>query len=281
MKSDGKKEVKMKKRLLVIVGSIMAGLLLLSGCTAPGTAPWEGGFGDQPEGAVARSLQSFLSGQQVGIWVSGEGKVSAAPDVALLRLGIEVQAATVAEAQSRGSEAMNAVMAALLEKGVEEKDIKTQQFSIQPVKQWIEEEGGLRGRGKEIITGYRVTNRVVAKIRKIEDAGVTIEAVATAGGDLTRVDSISFTIDDPTPFNVQARELAVADAQAKAEQLAELSGVTLGKPTFISLSSPFVAPAFDMRGMGVAMAESAPGPPPISPGETEVRASVQIVYAIQ
>ncbi|MEE8473090.1 MAG: SIMPL domain-containing protein, partial [Dehalococcoidia bacterium] len=132
------------------------------------------------------------------------------------------------------------------------------------------------------ITGYRVTNRVVAKIRKIGDVGVTIEAVATAGGDLTRVDSVSFTIDDPTPFNAQARELAVADAQAKAEQLAVASGVTLGQPTFISLSSPFVAPAFDMRGMGVAaMAESQAAPPPISPGETEVRASVQVVYAIK
>ena len=270
----------MNKRFLVIVGSIMAVLLLLAGCTSPGTAPWEGGFGEQPAGNVARSLQGQVISQQVGIWVSGEGKVSAAPDVALLRLGIEVQAATVAEAQGLGSGAMNAVMAALLTKGGEEKDIKTQQFSIQPVKQWIEEEG-VRGRGREVITGYRVTNRVVATIRKVEDVGVTIEAVATVGGDLTRVDSVSFTIDDPTPLNAQARELAMADARAKAAQLAEASGVTLGKPTFISLSSPFVAPAFDMKGMGVARAESVSGPPPISPGETEVRASVQIVYGIQ
>ncbi|MFQ5826924.1 MAG: SIMPL domain-containing protein, partial [Dehalococcoidia bacterium] len=184
----------MKKGLLLITGLVLAAMLfILAGCTAPGRAPWEEGFGARPPEETARLLQSFLSGQQVGIWVSGEGRVSAVPDVALLRLGIEAQASTVAEAQRQGSEAMNGIMAALKAGGVEEKDIKTQRFSIQPMKQWVEEPG-VRGRGKEIIVGYRVTNRVTAKIRKIEDAGTTIEAVAEAGGDLVRVDSISFII---------------------------------------------------------------------------------------
>jgi hypothetical protein len=271
---------KMRKGLILTTGLILAAILFtLAGCTSPGRAPWEEGFGDRPTEEVARSLQSFLSGQQVGIWVSGEGRVSAVPDVALLRLGIEAQAATVAEAQRQGGEAMNGVMGALKAGGVEEKDIKTQRFSIQPVKQWVEEPG-TRGRGKEIIVGYRVTNRVTAKIRKIEDAGAIIEAAASAGGDLTRVDSISFTIDDPTPLYAQARERAVLDAKAKAEQLAELSGVTLGKPIYISVGTGRVPMVFEERAMSAAPMP-APAPPPISPGETEIRISVQMVYAIQ
>ena len=197
--------------------------------------------------------------QEEGIWVTGEGEVMVVPDIATLRLGIEAQEATVAEAQSQANEAMDRVMAALTDNGVAEEDIQTQYFSIRQITRWVDEE--------QVVVGYRVTNMVTTKIRDIDKAGIIIDAVAEAGGDLTRIDSIGFSVDDPSVFYEQARQEAMADANAKAEQLAELAGVTLGKPTYISEGIQ-VPPT-------IRMAEAA-----ISPGEVEISLRLQVVYAI-
>jgi uncharacterized protein YggE len=218
-----------------------------------------------------------LSSQQAGIWVSGEGKVTAVPDIALLRLGIEAQRATVAEAQAEAAVAMNEVKTALLDGGVAEKDIQTQRFSIRQVTKWddIKQE--------EVVTGYRVTNMVNAKIRDIEATGAVIDAVAVAGGDLTRIDSISFSIDDPTAYYGELRTKAMADAKAKAEQLAGLAGVSLGKPTFIAEGIQVPSDIYPRAEFDVIPAP-APAPviemPPISAGETEITLTVQVAYAI-
>jgi len=112
-------------------------------------------------GDVPASLRVNLEGgQQSGIWVSGEGEVTAVPDIATLRLGIEAQEATVDEAQARAAEAMDGVMSALKDNGVAEKDIQTQYFSVNKVTRWDREED------EEVILGYRVTNIVTAKIRE-------------------------------------------------------------------------------------------------------------------
>ena len=81
-----------------------------------------------------------LDSQQSGIWVSGTGEIAAAPDIATLRLGIEAQADTVAQAQAEAAEAMDAVMDALTDNGVDEKDIQTQYFSIDQITRWDDDE---------------------------------------------------------------------------------------------------------------------------------------------
>jgi len=161
-------------------------------------------------------------------------------------------------------------MAALIDNGVAEKDIQTQYFSIRQITKWDRETE------EEVVVGYRVTNMVTAKIREIDKAGAIIDAVAEAGGDLTRIDGISFSVDDPSAYYEEARQKAMADAEAKAEQLAELAGVTLGKPTYISegISYP-IYPRDYMYEMAGAAPET-----PISPGEMEISLTVQVVYAI-
>ena len=134
----------------------------------------------------------------------------------------------MAEAQSRAAEAMDNVMTALTKNGVAKNDIQTQRFSIRRVTKWD------RVKEEETVIGYRVTNMVTAKIRDIDEAGTIIDAVVEAGGDLTRIDNISFSVDDPSDYYEEARQEAMAEAKAKAKQLAELAGVTLGKPTYIS-----------------------------------------------
>ena len=88
-------------------------------------------------GAGSRGIIS--SQQATGVWVSGEGRVSVVPDVAILSLGVEFQAPTVAEAQGEAAQAMEAVLDELKAHGVSGKDIKTQQYTISPVKRWVED----------------------------------------------------------------------------------------------------------------------------------------------
>ena len=252
-------------RKLVLLAIV--GLLFLAGCTL------------REQGAVPQGASAVLqAAEQTGMVVSGEGVGTYVPDIAVLRLGIASRETTVAQAQLRAREAMAKVVAALKGKGVADKDIQTQYFSIQPVTQYVEETvGGIR-RGKQITVGYLVSNTVQAKLRKVDEAGPIIDAVAVAGGDLTRIDSIGFTKEDITLEKNLAREKAVKDAQAKAQQIAGLLGIELGKPLYITESSPYI-PA---PGPIYARAEAAGAPStPILVGEQELTVTVQIIYAIK
>jgi len=252
-----------KRKWLVVVGLIL-GLTLVgvSGCNYNPTEP-----------TSTSGFKVNFGSQNEGIWVNGQGEVTVVPDVALLRLGVESQEASVSEAQSKAAAAMDKLMKALRDGGVAEKDIKTQHFSIQKVSRWD------RDTEKEIIIGYRVSNTVLAKIRDVEKAGTIIDAATTAGGDLTRIDSISFSVDDPSEYYEEAREKAMKDARAKAEQLAKLGGVKLGKPTYISEGSSFPVPrpVFEKAAAAPALGQVET---PISPGEMKISLNVQVVYAI-
>ncbi|HTY82109.1 MAG TPA: SIMPL domain-containing protein, partial [Dehalococcoidales bacterium] len=202
-------------------------------------------------GAESSNGTVNVNGQQQGIWVSGEGKVTATPDIATISAGVQAQATAVSDAQSQASTAMDKVIAALKSNGVAAKDIQTQNFNIQKASRWD------NTTQQEIVTGYMVTNTVTAKIRDVNNAGVVIDAVTNAGGDLTRINSISFSIDNPAPYQEQARQKAVADAAAKAKTLAGAAGVKLGKPVYInesSVSSPVI-----YRDAAMAKAPSAGG----------------------
>jgi len=251
----------MRKIWLIAIGLVLVlAVVGLAGCSSEGTSLGNGNVGVN------------LNTQQTGIWVSGEGKVPAVPDVAVLSLGIEAQEASVAEAQAKAAEAMDKVMAALKVQGIAEKDIQTQYFNIQKVTRWDDKTQ------QEVVIGYRVTNTVTAKIREVAKPGTVIDAVVAAGGDLTRVDSVSFTIDDPSPYYTQAREKAVTYATAKAKQLASLAGLKLGKVTYISESS--YMPSYNYY-KGAEMSLPAPTvTTSITPGELEIIANVQMVYAI-
>ncbi len=258
---------KMRRYILLVIGLILVAIII-------GTAGCESLSPPSTSKAPLVSGSLIFSQQTTGIWVTGEGKVSVVPDVAILSLGIEAQAITVAAAQNEASTAMTAVVGELDNHGIVQKDIKTQRFSIAPVKRWEND--------KEILIGYRVTNMITAKVRKIDDTGVLIDAVVRAGGDNIRINGISFTVDDPTAYHKEVREGAMADAKAKAKQLADLGGVKLGKPIYISESGGFIpTPPPIYRAEAIPAPMPAAAPPPISPGETEIRLTVQVNYSIQ
>jgi len=254
----------MKRNLLVAGGMVAVSLALVlslvgfSACTA---GPTEIGTVD-------------VNSQQEGFWVTGQGEITVTPDIATLYLGIEAKADTVAEAQSQASAAMAAVMTALTDNGVDDDDIQTQYFSINQDTRWDSDDN------EEIVIGYEVNNMVTVKIREIDNIGAIIDAVAEAGGDLTRINNIAFSIDDPSEYYAEIREEAMADAKAKAEQLAELAGIELGNPTYISEGSIYTP--VDYRGLDVMapmVIEAASMS--ISPGELELTLTVQLAYAIE
>lgn len=253
----------MKKKWLLAAGLVLVIVAVgLVGC-GPGNT------------ALGEIENLNISNQQEGIWVSGQGKVTAVPDIAILQLGIEAQATSVAEAKTEADEAMEKVQKALTENGIADEDIQTQYFNIYRVTKWD------RDTEEEIVVGYRVTNMVKAKIRDIDKAGTIIDAVAKAGGDLTRIDNISFTIDDPSAYYEEAREKAMDEVKVKAEQLAELAGVTLDKPTYISEGIQYPPIQRSYLEFAEEMAVPAPVGTSISPGELEITLTVQVVYGIK
>jgi hypothetical protein len=286
----------MKRAKWLGVGlTLMVVLILGAGCSSeaaatPQTTPQGGGstggtnnigflgnLNSVERAAFAGSIASALSQGggygQTGIWVTGQGKVTLEPDLALLSLGVETRANTVKAARAEAAEAMTGIVQALKAKGIADKDIQTQFFNIQPEYVWND-----FAKRQEII-GYRVTNNVTAKVRDLEILGDTIDEVAAAGGDATRIDGIQFTVEDSSAAQTQAREKAVLDALAKANQFATLTGVTRGSLVFATESGGGVPLVRDFAKMELgAVADSAATP--ISAGELEIQVSVQMVFAI-
>ena len=262
--------------LLLVAVLLVVGI---TGCSS--TSPGDDAFAATTPEATAEvpEVSISLNTQTEGIWVSGTGKVTVTPDIALLQLGIEAQEVSVAEAKAKASEAMEKVMTALADSGVAENDIQTQNFRIRQRTRW---DDMLQD---EIVVGYRVTNDVIAKIRDLEKAGDVIDAVVAAGGDYTRIDDLNFSVDDPTAYYDEAREQAMADAKSKAEKIAGLAGLNLGDATYITESSSSSLYNYISYGMG-AMPTPTPAPavvtesPPISPGEVEISVNMQVAYDI-
>ena len=232
-------------------------------------------FGCGPAAVAADGTPGsvYVVGQNTGISVSGTGKITVTPDLAILSVGVQVEAVTVAAAQQEAAQAMTAVMAELKATGIAEKDIATSGYSIYPQYNY--------GMDKQpTVIGYSVSNTVTVKIRKVADAGKIIDAVASAGGNDIRINNLYFTVDKPEQYNDQARELAMVDALKKAQQLAKLGGVTLGKPAFISESGGY-APQPPIYYDSAARGAAPEMVTPVTPGETELQLSILVIYNIQ
>jgi uncharacterized protein YggE len=164
-------------------------------------------------------------------------------------------------------------MTSLKANGVEEKDIQTTQYSIYPQYDYRN--------GKDILTGYQVTHMVRVKVRDIDKAGEVIDDAVEAAGDLLQVEGIGFAIDDTSALRSEAREEAMADAQAKASELAQLAGVTLGKATYITESSYTPGPYPYPYAPGASFAMDEAAATQISAGELEVVVNVSVTYGIE
>ena len=207
------------------------------------------------------------------IHVTGSGSVVGEPDIATLNLGVSVEKASVEEAREAAASAMTSVIDSLKANDVAEKDIQTENFSISPQYDYTD-----NGR---VLRGYRVNNTLSAKVRELESLSDIIDDAAGAGGDIVIVNSIQFMIEDSTPLQTQARALAVKNAEAKAQTLAEASGVTLGKPVTITEMSSGGGPPIAFAESAALAADSARSSTPVQAGELTVTVNVTVVYEIK
>jgi len=207
------------------------------------------------------------------ITVVGEGKASVSPDVAEANIGVEVLAPTVKEATEEAKERMTAIVAALQEAGIAEKDIQTSNYSIY-FERYPEIRPMVEAEPLEAEGSYRVSDMVRVKIRNLDRIGTVLDKVIEAGAN--NVYGVNFTVDDPSEVRSEARGKAIADARAKAQELAGLNGVDLGEVLQIS---EVIGGSFSTVGMSLVR-EYAGGAGPISPGELEFSVQIQVTYAI-
>ncbi len=251
----------MKKGLLIVITVISVVILALGA--------W--GCGTSSTGGGVESGSSVINQQSTGIWVTGVGTVTVIPDLAIVSMGVQAQASTVVDAQQQAAGSITSIMAALKTKGVADKDIATQGYSITPVYSYNPTTG------KQTLEGYTAANTLTLKIRNVGNAGVVIDAASAAGGNNSIVNSVTLKVDQPEQYNDAARKAAVTDAANRAKQLANLTGVKLGRATYINetLSNTPQTISFDS---GVKAASSVTTP--ISPGETEIILTIQVIYSI-
>ena len=215
-----------------------------------------------------------------GIWVVGEGTIQLNPDLTILRIAVESKARSVSEARKGAAKAMDSINKIVKQSGVKDDQIQTVSYNISPEYEWQQPRGG--GNSKRVLIGYIVSNTVVVQITKIDQVGELIDSVTDAAGDTTRIDSIQFTVQDKTLYSKQLREQAVKNAISKAEQLAQLSGVTLGLPFYIgevSSSSPIIRNSGQLEATP-RMAMAADISTPISSGELELSMQIQVGFSI-
>lgn len=210
--------------------------------------------------------------------VTGEGTVVAVPDVAQFTFTVITEGGEdVASLQEENANKTNAAIDYLKENGIEDEDIKTQQYNVQPRYQY----SPCRGDGPCLppeIVGYTINQSVSVKARDFDKAGELLSGVAKAGAN--SVSQLSFTIDDPSELENQARAEAVAEAAEKAEAIADAGDFKVGPILSIGeFNSPQPIPY--AQGFGGAYAEDARTTVAVEPGSEEVTVSVTVTYEIR
>lgn len=205
---------------------------------------------------------------------SGEGIENAAPDVAVVTLGVLSRAPSARQALDANNTEMDKVIQAVRGQAIADKDIATTGFSISPVySQPIQPRDGSRPFEPEIIA-YQVSNQVRIVVRDIDKTGVVVDSAVTAGAN--QAGSINFEIEDRQALADKAIAEAIADARRKAELMAAAAGVRLVRVLTVNANEGGGGPVYRLE---AARASAAP-PVPVMGGELSVTANAQISWEI-
>lgn len=250
-------------KMIGLVG-LAASALLMAGCAIPAQAGGPSAASGQNGAVVVNSIS-----------VSGYGEASGQPDVAHITVGVDVTDPDVGKAVTENNARVEAVRQAVLDAGIAAEDIQTVGFSVWPEDKYDPQSGMPSGERT-----YHVSNQLSIKVRDLSKAGSVIDVALDAGANT--VHGLSFAVEDSDGLEAEARVNAIADARAKAAQIAEALGVTLGDAIMVTdgyapsgpiLMYPEMAAA-DGVGMGGGSAV------PVSPGQLTVSQSISIVFAI-
>ena len=223
-------------------------------------------------------IKDKINASENTITVSDTGVVYAKPDLGLITATVLTEAETVAEAMTDNTEKMNAVISAVKEQGVEEKDLKTTSFNVYPRYEW-REATAFYPQGQRVLVGYEVRQSLEIKIRDLDKIGLIIQETTNAGAN--QVSDLQLTIDDQEGLKKQAREQAIEKAKSKAEELAGQLGIRLtgisnfsesgSVPYYYGLEKSAVP-------MGLGGGEEAAQ---IETGENKIEITVYITYKIK
>jgi hypothetical protein len=237
-------------RLFVLAGAALT-VVAIAGCDATKTAP-------SPVPGTTAPRQ---------VTVVGQGKVDGTPDTLTISLSIAATAPDAAGASNLTSSRTGAVTDALVAQGIDRKDISTTTVTLQPQ---------YGGSDNTTIVGYQSSNSIDVKVRKIDNGPQVLGAVTTAGGDATRINSVTYSIEDDSQLIKDARSRAFDDAKNRAQQYAQLSGLDLGKVLSITENGAAVPPPMPTTARFDAVA----APVPMSPGQQTVGFSVTVVWEL-
>ena len=242
-----KRAAKIARTRLVCLSAAGAAAAVLTACDAqPGPAP-------TPDPETRQ------------VTVVGAGEVQGSPDTLTVDASMESIAPDATAAMNQTNERQRAVLDALVDVGIDRDDLATTQAGLQPQ----------FGPDNNAIIAYRATNTINVTIRDLDLASEAIGLIVSTGGNATRINSISYSIEDDSELVRDARARAFEDAKDRAEQYAELSGLGLGKVISISESggSPPPQPMPGPRGMMEAAV-------PLEPGEQTVGFSVTVIWEL-
>jgi len=208
------------------------------------------------------------------ITITGTGKIYVVPDIATVDISMVNtgnEKSDIPLMIQKNADDMNALIDHLKDlAGIEEKDIKTTQYSLEPQYNWTEDEG-------RFFTGYEVTNTILVTIRDFTKIGDVL-SMATTDRHPDSIGNISFGIEYPEKAKQEAREKAIEQAKAKAESIAKSAGLRLGRVLNVYDSNSYYYDAAYEKSSGGG--SSVPSPE-IQPGQSEITANVSVVYRIR
>jgi len=207
--------------------------------------------------------------------VTGTAEVSVQPDICYISFGVETfHKKSAREAYRSNAEVMNALSAAVKAVGIEPKDLQTSSFTVSP--QYRYEDAA----HQRVFDGYRVYQSLDANVRDLEKASAVLDAGMDAGA--TQVNNVTFAVENPKKYTADARVEAVKAAQAKAQTMADLTGVRLGKPISISENEPGGwGQYYAQANVAMDRAAASEDAPSLQPGQFKLTRTVHITYEVE
>ena len=223
-------------------------------------------------GLLAAISPAFAEGGKMPriISLSGHGEVRATPDIAYVTSGVVTQGATAAEALAANTKAMTDLFAALKDSGIEDRDVQTSNFSVQPRYDFSNNQAPK-------MVGYDVSNNVTVTLRKVDTLGALLDRMVQSGSN--QISGISFDVSKPDDAMDEARKLATEDATRKAKVYAKAMGIELGNVMQVSEGSA-AQPPMPMVRSTMMKADAAP-PVPMAAGEQTLAVDVNVIWEIK
>lgn len=220
-------------------------------------------------GPIPFSVNSVTTTKSSTFDVTGEGKATAKPDIAILNVGIQASSASVKAVQDQINTVTNKVSQALKQQGIDSKDIQTTGYNISPNIDFKE--------GSQKIKGFSASTNLSIKVRDIDKVNLVIDTATGSGAN--QIGGVTFDIDDKTKVENEARQKAVAEAKKKAEGASKIAGFKLGKIINYSENFGEGPRPIPLRAASQGSAEAAI-PTLLEPGSTEVTVNVTLSYEI-